>query len=112
MATHDLLAALTAAPLGAAMAVAAGAVLGGVFYAGLWWTVRRAASFRHPGPSVLASLLLRMAITLGGFYLVADGDWLRLLFCLLGFMVARAAVTWLTCLPPSTRVAHRARHAP
>ena len=101
MATHDVLAALIDAPLAAAMAVVAGAALGGAFYAGLWWTVRRAATFRHPGLSVLTSLLLRMAITLGGFYLVADGDWARLLLCLVGFLLARVAVTWLTRLPPA-----------
>ncbi len=109
---HDVLAALIAAPFGAAMAVVAGAALGGLFYAGLWWTVRRAATFRHPGLSVLTSLLLRMGVTLGGFCLVADGEWLRLLLCLLGFTLARAAVTWLTRLPPSVRVATRAHHAP
>lgn len=112
MATPDVLAALIAAPLGVAMAVLAGALLGVAFYAGLWWTVRRAATFRHPGLSVLTSLLLRMGVTFGGFYLVADGDWVRLLLCLLGFTLARAAVTWLTRLPTSVRVATRAHHAP
>jgi F1F0 ATPase subunit 2 len=113
---HDLLAGLMAAPLGSMMAVLAGVALGLVFYAGLWWTVGRAATFRRPGLSVLASLLLRMSVTLGGFYVVSGGDWARLLLCLAGFMLARAAVTWLTRLTSSAsgRVlpAKEARHAP
>jgi F1F0 ATPase subunit 2 len=116
MAMHEVLAGLMAAPLGSALAVLAGAALGLVFYAGLWWTVRRAATFRRPGLSVLASLLLRMSIALGGFYVVAGSDWARLLLCLAGFVLARAAVSWLTRLPSSAigqvRVATEARHAP
>ena len=113
---RDLLDGLMAAPLGSTMAFLAGVALGLVFYAGLWWTVRRAATFRRPGLSVLASLLLRMSVTLGGFYLVAGADWVRLLLCLAGFVLARAAVTWLTRLPTlasgEVRVATEARHAP
>lgn len=119
---HDTLAGLIAAPLGlevvvlAVLVVLAGAALGGVFYGGLWWTVRRAATFRRPGLSVLTSLLLRMGVTLGGFYLVAGGDWLRLLLCLTGFVLARVAVTWFTRLPSlpnaPARAISGARHAP
>ena len=67
---HELFASLIAAPLGVLLPVVGGAVLGLVFYCGLWWTVRRAATFQHPGLSMLTSMLLRMGITLGGFYLV------------------------------------------
>ena len=113
---HEVLAGLMAAPLGLVMAVLAGAALGLVFYAGLWWTVRRAATFRRPGLSVLTSLLLRMSVTLGGFYLVAGANWARLLLCLMGFLLARAAVTWLTRLPSfaigQIRAATGTRHAP
>jgi F1F0 ATPase subunit 2 len=81
------------------MAVPAGAALGSMYFGGLWWTARRVGSFRRPARSVMASALLRMGIVLGGFYVVAGGHWLRLLLCLLGFVAARAAVTWLTRLP-------------
>ena len=37
-----------------------------------------------------------MSITLVGFYFIARDDWERLLLCLLGFVVARLVVTWLT----------------
>ena len=113
---HDPVVGLVAAPLGAAMAVLAGVALGVLFYGGLWWTVRRTARFRHPGPSVLGSALLRMAVALCGFYWEADGDWARLLLCLAGFALARIAVTWLTRLPPRASATVHAvtggRHAP
>ncbi len=112
---HDLVDGLTAHPFGAVIPVVAGGLLGLVFYGGLWWTVRRAATFRRPGPSVLASLLLRMGVTLGGFHLIAGDDWARLLLCLTGFLLSRAVVTWRTRPPSSDDGGLRAaigRHAP
>ncbi|CAN5898309.1 ATP synthase subunit I [soil metagenome] len=113
---REALAGLMATPLASVMAVLAGAALGVVFYAGLWWTVRRAATFRRPGLSVLASMLLRMGVALGGFHLVAGGQLARLLLCLAGFVLARAAVTLMTRLPSSAvgdvRTASGAGHAP
>jgi F1F0 ATPase subunit 2 len=98
-------------------AIAAGFVLGALFYGGLWWTVRHAADFHRPALIVLGSALLRMAAAWGGFYAVAGGEWSRVLLCLLGFLVARLAVTWATRLPapspsPSAPTPTQARHAP
>lgn len=113
---HEWFIAPMAAPLGSVIALLAGVAFGLVFYGGLWWTVRRAATFRRPGLSVLTSLLLRMGFTLGGFYVVAGEDMTRLLLCLTGFLLSRVAVTWRTRLPPSgndsTRAAIGTRHAP
>ena len=97
--------------LEAVSAVAAGFVLGLMFYGGLWWTVRHAADFRRPVLTVLGSALLRMAAVLGGLYFVAQGQWSRVLLCLLGLLIARLAVTWATRLqsPPAPI---QARHAP
>lgn len=89
----DALPAVLPDTLTAIQVIVAGVLLGSLFYGGLWWTVRRAASFRHPGPAVLASVLLRTAVTLVGFYLVAGGNAARMLLCLLGFLLARVAVT-------------------
>jgi F1F0 ATPase subunit 2 len=116
MAIPEALAALVATPIESVAAVLAGGALGLLFYAGLWWTVRRAASFRRPGLGILASMLLRMAVALGGFHLVGGRDWARLLLCLAGFVLARAAVIRLTRLPPLANGQGRAptgiRHAP
>ncbi len=79
---------------GLVLALLAGVGLGAIYFGGLWWTVRRAGSFRRPALSMLASVIVRMAVALGGFHLVAGASWQRLLLCLLGFVVGRAAVSW------------------
>lgn len=71
----------------------AGMTLGAFFFGGLWWTVKASVSSTRPGLLVFASLLVRLGITLAGFYLVAGGDWQRLVACLLGFVLARLIIT-------------------
>jgi len=71
----------------------AGMGLGTFFFAGLWWTVRHGLTTRHPALLFSGSLLLRVAVVVGGFYLVADGDWRCLVACLTGFVIARWLVT-------------------
>ena len=92
----------------------AGGGLGAMFFGGLWWTVRKGVSSQRPALWFFGSLLLRTAITLAGFYFVSGGHWERLLACLLGFVIARLVVTWLT--RPSrethTHPAQEASHAP
>lgn len=75
------------------LAAVAGVGLGIFFFGGLWWTVRRTSSTRNPALLFAGSLILRLAVTIGGFYLVADGDWQRMIACLVGFLLARWLVT-------------------
>ena len=82
--------------LSLALALAAGVLLGAIFFGGLWWTVRQGIRSRQPALWFLGSLLLRTGIVLAGFYFAADRHWERLLVCLLGFVMARLAVTRLT----------------
>jgi F1F0 ATPase subunit 2 len=82
-----------------ALALAAGVLLGAVFFGGLWWTVRKGVSSKRPMLWFLGSLLLRTSVALAGFYVVAGGHWDRLLACLLGFISARFIVTRLTGPP-------------
>ena len=77
----------------------AGVLLGMSFFGGLWWTIRRGVSSKQPAALFFFSLLLRTAIALAGFYFVARGDWRRVLACLVGFILARILVTWLTRVP-------------
>ena len=79
-----------------ALAAGAGLLLGAIFFGGLWWTVRRGVSSKHPAAWFLGSLLLRMSVTLAGFCIVAGGRGERLLLCLLGFIMARLIVMRLT----------------
>ena len=78
------------------LAWAAGVGLGAIFFGGLWWTVRKGVSSQRPALWFFGSPLLRMGIAVAGFYFVSGGHWERLLLCLLGFVMARLAVTWLT----------------
>lgn len=79
--------------LGIAGALAVGIVLGLAYLWGLWYTIRRQASVGNPGLWMLVSLLARLTLLLGGFYLVGAGSWQRLLACLAGFALARLIMT-------------------
>lgn len=100
--------------LSLAFAVVAGFLLGAIFYGGLWWTVRRGVSSGRAALWFLGSMTLRMGFVLAGFYFVAGGDWLRLLLCLLGFVLARIVVIWLTRSPEENPAARplEGSHAP
>jgi F1F0 ATPase subunit 2 len=89
-----------------ALAALSGVLLGVGFFGGLWWTVQRGILSAAPALWFLGSLLIRTAAVVGGFYLVSQGDWRRLLVCLLGFLLARFAVmrvsqTFTALLEPS-----------
>jgi len=77
----------------------AGVLLGTIFFGGLWWTIRKGISSKQPAALFFFSLLLRTSIALTGFYVVAHGDWHRVLACLVGFFLARILVTWCTRTP-------------
>jgi F1F0 ATPase subunit 2 len=96
------------------IALTAGLLLGAVFFGGLWWTIRKGLSSKHPAAWFLGSLLLRMSVTLAGFYWVGRGHWERLIMCLVGFILARLTVTWLSrpLEPERMHTAEEANHAP
>ena len=75
------------------LAAIAGVVLGLFFFGGLWWTVQRGVVSRHPALLFIGSMILRLAVATGGFWLVSAGDWRRLIACLAGFLLARWLVT-------------------
>ena len=97
-----------------ASVMAAGLLLGAFFFGGLWWTVIKGVSSQRPALWFFGSMLLRMSITLAGFYFVAREDWQRWLLCMLGVVLARLAVKWTT-RPPAQHQNFRApeaRYAP
>ena len=99
--------------LGWVLAWAAGGLLGVLFFGGLWWTVRKGVSSEQPALWFIGSLVVRMSMALAGFYWVGGGHVERLLLCLLGFVMPRLVITWLTGAArdahPSTQ---EASHAP
>jgi len=84
----------------------AGVVLGAFFFGGLWWTVQKCMTSRNPGLWFFASMLIRLGFTVAGFSFISRDDWRKLLVCLLGFVIARAAVIRLT------RTTEKGIHAP
>lgn len=85
----------------AGLAWSAGIGLGAMFFGGLWWTVRRGVSSEYPALWFFVSVVLRTGLVLAGFYLASGGAWTRLLWCLLGFVMARVGVIWLTRYAPA-----------
>lgn len=90
------------------LALLAGMLLGAIFFGGLWWTVRKGLSSPRPAQWFIVSLLLRIGLTLPGFYFAAGDDWKKLLACLLGFIIARILIVRLAEMP----IAKGASHAP
>ena len=100
-------------PLSLASALAAGVLLGTMFFGGLWWTIRQGISSKWVALWFLGSMLLRTCIALLGFYFVLGGNWKRLLAGLLGFIIARLIVTRLTRVAEQpSQLAQEAGHAP
>jgi F1F0 ATPase subunit 2 len=95
------------------LSLVTGVLLGGIFFGGLWWTVRKGVSSKRPSLWFFGSLLLRISVTLAGFYFVTGGHLERLLLCLLGFIIARFIVTRLTRVAKKTTYqAQEVRRAP
>lgn len=78
------------------LALAAGLVLGAIFFGGLWFAVKKAVTAKVPALWLIGGFIIRTGITLIGFYFVSLGSWQRLLMCLLGFVVARMLVMKFT----------------
>lgn len=85
-----------------AAALAAGILLGTLFFGGLWWTTRKGLVADNPALWFVGSLIVRSGAVAAGFYFIAGGDWRRAIACLLGFSVARLAV-----LPLAGTLSHR-----
>jgi F1F0 ATPase subunit 2 len=79
-----------------ARSLAVGLGLGTIFFAGLWWTIRKGTLVRQPAFLFLVSLLLRMALVVGGGVFVARGGWQCILLYFVGLMWGRLNITWLT----------------
>ncbi len=97
-------------PLIMILACVAGVALGAIFFGGLWWTIQKGVSSARPATLFLTSAVLRMGIAMVGFYFISGGQLPRLLACLVGFLIARLAITWLTREKSNNR--KEGNHAP
>ena len=80
--THNLLL------LGVPFALGVG--LGMFYFGGLWMTVQRLPATSCPAALTFGSFWTRSAACGWGFYWAMDGQWERLVICLLGFLGVRS----------------------
>lgn len=74
----------------ALLAFGAGLALGVVFLGGLWLTVRRLPSARHPACLAIGSFVTRIgAAALVFVWIGRTGHWIDVVICLGGFAVSR-----------------------
>ncbi|OPL09561.1 MAG: hypothetical protein AVO33_00255 [delta proteobacterium ML8_F1] len=66
-----------------------GIVLGIIFFGGLYWSVNKLPTMKHPGLLMVVSMLLRMAILLGGLYFVMAGELKNLLAAVVGVILVK-----------------------
>ena len=84
-----------------------GLLLGILFFGGLWFTVKKALASKKPALWFVGSFILRLGITLLGFYYITMADWRRLLLCLFGFLIARFMVMRYTKHKDETQIENK-----
>jgi F1F0 ATPase subunit 2 len=78
------------------LAFISGFVLGVIFFGGLWFTVKKAVASKNTALWIAGSSIIRIAIVLTGIYYISEGSWQKMVLCMVGFIVARFMVIWLT----------------
>ena len=72
-----------------------GIILGIIFFGGLYITVEKLRDAKNPSVLLLLSFLLRMAVLLGGLYLVSRYGFKDMLFALLGIILVKFVMVFL-----------------
>lgn len=67
-----------------------GAILCGLYFGGLWLTVKNLTSSARPVRLALTSFFVRLALLSAGFIYIMDGDPLRLMACMTAFFIVRS----------------------
>jgi F1F0 ATPase subunit 2 len=72
------------------LSILIGLALGGIFFGGLWWTVRQAVTSQKPGTLVVVSFVIRSLVLLIGFFAVASyGGLVQLIIALVACLSVR-----------------------
>lgn len=66
-----------------------GILAGGLYFSGLWFTVRQLPTANRPALLLLGSFALRLILLLGAIYLLASTHWSNLFSALAGVLLAR-----------------------
>ena len=69
--------------------IAAGLVLGGLYFAGLWWTLERLGRWRQPAVALGVSFFVRAALLMSALLWITGGRPLPIIAALVGFWVSR-----------------------
>jgi F1F0 ATPase subunit 2 len=80
---------MTEAPAALALSVAAGAALGGLYFASLWLVVRRLGRLARPALWLGVTSIVRLALLLGLATLLVGPRWERVIAALIGFVAVR-----------------------
>jgi F1F0 ATPase subunit 2 len=67
-----------------------GSLIGWVYFAGLWETVRRLPEAKNPQGLMILSFAARTLFALGGFFILMDGQWERMAASIAGFLIVKA----------------------
>ena len=86
------------------LALVAGILLGTFFFGGLWYTIKKGVVSQQPVFWFFGSLIIRMGVTMTGFYVIARDHWERAVVCLAGFLIARAIITRFTRISPTNQI--------
>ena len=71
-----------------------GAALGGVYFGGLYFSIRKMNEVKHPALLMVVSFFLRMGVLVAVFYFVAKRGYKDMLFTLIGVIIVRFIITF------------------
>jgi F1F0 ATPase subunit 2 len=71
----------------------AGLAIGLFYFGGLWLTVSRLSTSRHPALLFAGSFIIRTLAAVGAIGLLSGGQWLLVAVCMLGFIIMRTVLT-------------------
>ena len=80
---------MTFDPILMTCAFALGAAVGGLYFGGLWLTVRRLATARHPKKLLVISYGLRLSLLLAAFYPLAQQGAAAVAAAMVGLLLSR-----------------------
>ena len=63
-----------------------GALIGALYFGRLWLSIRALPRLNHPMLWLLAGTFARLGLVLAAFLLVSQGQWARLVACLVGLI--------------------------
>lgn len=69
--------------------LAAGGVMGYLYFRGLWWTLEHMQAQRHPYALLILSFFVRSVLVAAGFYLLLKIRWEMVALGVVGFMAIR-----------------------